>query len=116
MATNFDHRGDAGLTIEYENPSTVAIASGTIVDLGTMVGVALVDIDGADSGSVGLIGIVDPAPAPTDEAWAVGDVLYWDGTDFTTTATLGSPAGRALAVKATAGTTGRVWIAPGAGA
>jgi predicted RecA/RadA family phage recombinase len=49
------------------------------------------------------------------QAWAEGDLVYWDNTakQFTKTSTSNTKAGYAVAAKLTAGVSGRMRLVPG---
>lgn len=94
MAKTYIQDGDV---INYQNGTGSAIASGAIVKIGALVGIALVDIANGATGSVMLEGVFKVAKA-TGAAWAQGDQLYWDATagNFTKTSTSNTAAGHAF--------------------
>ncbi len=100
-----------GTVLEYANVGSVAINSGDVVLIGSIVGVAVVDIP-ATTGkeSVQVVGVFNlPAAAG---AWSQGDALYWDATPgvFTKTTTGNVLAGYAFADKASSDVLGNVKI------
>lgn len=74
-----------GLTVDYTPSSDVS--AGDIVVLGDMVGVAKLDIDSGDKGSIAVTGIFDVAKG-TDAAdiFAVGEPVYYSTADEEATA------------------------------
>lgn len=63
-----------------------------------------------------LEGVYDVlAEGGSGQAWAVGDLVYWDNTakQFTKTTTSNTKAGYAVAAKLTAGVLGRIRLVPG---
>lgn len=103
--TTFSHPGHV---ITYTNSGTTTIAAGSVIDLGALLAVAIVDILAGESGAVAISG-VHSLPAATG-AWALGDPLYWNGTALETGSTGNTAAGMATTAKATATTTGSVLL------
>lgn len=77
---------------------TVAVSSGTMVLIGTKVGVAIADIAANATGSLQVAGEFNYAKLSTD-AVTQGAALYWDNTNkrLTTTASGNTYAGFATA-------------------
>jgi predicted RecA/RadA family phage recombinase len=73
-ATNFSHEGRV---IDYVNTTGAAIASGDVVKMGNVLGVALVDIAIGATGAVGF-GVFRDIPAVAGAVIAQGDSLTWD--------------------------------------
>jgi len=108
------YRG-TGKRIRWTNGTGSTVSSGDIVVIGSVVGVAIVDIADGSSGIVEVEG--DHAlTATTAEAWGVGALLYADvSASNTLTADPDSgdvPAGFATVAKAASVTTGRVALTP----
>ena len=85
------------------------IASGDLVVMGEVVGVALADIADTETGSVAVECVFDLTCLGTDVI-AIGDVVYWDAGNsrITTTASTHKCAGFAAAASPDAQTTCRV--------
>lgn len=95
-----------GKSVEYVNAGS-AIASGAVVPLVDSVGIALTDIAATTGkGTVQLEGVFECAK-DADEAFAIGDSLYYDSSDATMTKTAAGniPAGKAHAAALEAATT-----------
>ena len=70
--------------INYVNAGA-AISAGDVVDLGTMIGIAIVDIAASTGeGQIALDGVHELAKE-NSVAHAVGDLVYYDGTECTKT-------------------------------
>ena len=88
--------------LAYKIGSFICIAAATVAEaepfVGNVVGVYDVVAEGAGSG----------------QAWAEGDLIYWDNTakKFTKTSTSNTKAGVAVAAKLTAATEGRLRLVP----
>lgn len=106
MATNLIQNGE---TITWTNGTGSAIASGDIVAINDLIGVALVDIAASASGAVATKGVFE-LPAVNNAAINQGAKVYFDATagKITPTATDNTLAGIAWEAKASAGTTARV--------
>lgn len=74
-----------GNIMDYQNSGS-PILSGSVVVLGSRIGIAIVDIPTSSSGSVALKGAVE-LPAVNNAAFSQGDDLYWSGTALTKTPT-----------------------------
>ena len=74
MATNFIQNGE---TITWTNGTGSAIASGDIVEIGALIGVALVDIAASASGAVATKGVFE-LPAVNNAAITQGAKVYFD--------------------------------------
>lgn len=61
------------------------VASGDGVLVGSLFGVAAGDIANGAEGVITLTGVYD-LPKVASQAWAVGDLVYWNGTACTKTA------------------------------
>jgi len=95
-----------GETIEYANAGA-AILSGAVVAIGNQVGVAEVDIAATTgSGSVQMCGVFSLAKVGS-QAWAQGDLVFWDKTNLRFTKTASSDADLAAGI---------AWEAVGSGA
>lgn len=94
-----------GKVLDYVNTTGAAIASGSGVLIGTLVGVALADIPVAATGSTMVCGVHTVTKLGTD-VMAQGVKVYWDNTNkrLTTTASGNTEAGR-VAVAAGSGET-----------
>ena len=76
MAKNFIQNGKV---IDYANASGSDVTSGSLVAIGGMVGVALIDIADGDIGSVGVSGVYEVSNGGS-AAIAQGDELFFDAT------------------------------------
>lgn len=74
-----------------------------------MIGVWVNDVDEGVDGACRVKGVVD-LPAEDDTAWDVGDELYWDGDELTTTSTDNDRAGTAAAAKGQTDDRGKVHL------
>ncbi len=106
MAQNYIQPGDV---VNYQNSGS-AIASGAVVKMGTLVGVALADI--AATTGIGPVAVegVFLAAKETGTAWAQGDALYWDATNskFTKTSAGNTFSGYAFEPALSADATGYI--------
>lgn len=71
----------------FTNPSTtVGIASGDVVAIGAVVGIALGDILPSSTGTVQVAGVFNGLAKKAPQVWSQGQELYWDATNklFTT--------------------------------
>ena len=84
---NFIQEGEI---IEFANSGS-AIASGDVVVIGEMVGVACGNIATGESGPVETCGVFELAKA-TGSAWTIGQKLFWDKTNLRFTGTASSDA------------------------
>lgn len=88
-----------GCVMNYSNSSGSTIASGDVVKVGNLIGVAGKDIADGDSGPVNLEGVFSLTKVGS-QAWAQGDKVFWDHTNlrFTKTASTDAdvPAGIAF--------------------
>lgn len=113
MARTFRQPGEV---LTWENDTGGDVSAGDVVVLGSVAGVALVDIADGEEGSVGIAGVHE-LPKATGQAWDVGDVLNWDASEgeFTTSG-VGSgdvdAAGKAVADAASADEEGLVLLTP----
>lgn len=70
--------------IDYVNASS-AISAGDVVDLGSIIGIAINDIAATTgTGPIAISGVFTLAKE-TGVAHSVGDLVYWDGTECTKT-------------------------------
>ncbi len=75
MATNFQEEGHV---LNYKNAGS-AITSNSVVVIGNLLGIALVDIAATTgSGAVALKGVYASMPKTTGSAWVAGRKLLWD--------------------------------------
>lgn len=101
MAQNHVQKGDV---LEWTNGTGSDVASGDVVVIGTLVGVALVDIADDESGSV-AIKEVWVLPKSTGNALAQGAACYLtSGGSITPTATENTYAGKVARAAASADT------------
>lgn len=102
MASNYYSCGKA---LDHTNAGASTIPSGSAVLLGTVLGVALVDIAVGATGSVAVEGVWKLART-SGQTYAIGAALYWDDTAkaITTTASGNTKVGYA-AVASSASTT-----------
>lgn len=75
--------------------SGAAVSSGDAVVLGGLFGVATGDIAAGEEGSIAVVGVFELAKA-AGEAWSVGDVIYWDATNWNATTSDGAGANRRI--------------------
>lgn len=103
MATNYRFPGD---TITFTTGG--AVASGDVVEIGSLVGIAAVAAAGSGALiEVSLTGVYE-VPKTSAEAWTQGVAVYWTGTAATTTASGNTFMGHAFAVAANPSATGLV--------
>ena len=76
MANNFQQPGDV---ITWTNGTGAAVVSGQVVRVGNILGIALVDIAIAASGSVALSGVFT-VPKVSAAVIAQGESLTWDAS------------------------------------
>jgi len=69
---------DSGATIEYTNATGSDIASGAIVVIGKMVGIAVADIANGASGILSIKGKYNLAKKTTGDDITIGAVLQYD--------------------------------------
>ena len=107
MAGNFRAEGEH---LNYTNSGS-AIASGAVVVIGTLIGVALTAIAAGATGAVRICGVFNLAKLSTDTI-AQGALVYWDSTNsrITTTASGNTLAGKAAAAAGNGATTVDVLI------
>lgn len=74
MAKNFVQDGD---TIAWTNGTGAAVTAGSVIAIGQILGVALVDIANGATGSVGIKGVFS-CPKVTGAVIAAGESLVWD--------------------------------------
>jgi predicted RecA/RadA family phage recombinase len=86
MATNFIKQGDE---FDYPNTTETGIASGQVVVIGDIVGVALTDILPGNTGTVLCAGVA-LVPKNTGEVWTQGQKIYYDPVNFWFTSVAGS--------------------------
>jgi predicted RecA/RadA family phage recombinase len=77
MATNYQQRGES---ITWTNGTGSAVVSGQVVAVGNMIGIALVDIANAATGSVAIEGVFSGIPKVTAAVFAQGEKLIWDSS------------------------------------
>ena len=89
-----------GCTMDYTPNADVS--AGAVIDLGTFVGIALLDIPANTLGTLALVGTFD-VNKYSGESHAVGDIIYWDaGTSTATKTSAYSEATMGVCVKAAA--------------
>jgi predicted RecA/RadA family phage recombinase len=100
---NFVQPGDA-MTV----PAPADVTAGDGVQVGQLFGVATTDaVNGADV-VIQTTGVVD-LPKTSAQAWStIGALVYWTGTEATTTAGTNLPIGCVAATAANPSATGRV--------
>ena len=118
MATNYIQDGDV---LTYSNAGS-AITAGSVVAIGSLIGIALTDIAATSgSGSVRIEGVFS-VPKVTGTAWTQGAKLLWDASAAkfdlgTATPATGDISGCCVASAAAASgdTTGKVLLNVGVG-
>jgi predicted RecA/RadA family phage recombinase len=111
MAKNYIQCGDV---INYQNSGS-AITSGSVVKIGSLMGIAMTDIAATTGvGAVAIEGVFGPVAKETGQAWVQGDQLYWDAGNsrFTKTSTSNTAAGHAFEPAASGDTTGYIRLLP----
>ena len=98
-----------GSSIHYT--PVAAVSAGDVVPVGSLLGIAPVDIPANTTGSLELDGVFD-VPAVNDDAFVFGEPLYWDAAEEEATAVAEDNAYLGIAVlpKAETATTARVLI------
>ena len=84
-----------GESLDYTNTGIILIKAGTIIDLGTRIGVTGTDIKPGETGSLHVTGVYAIAKTGT-EIIEMGTAVYFDG-DGITSAAGSTPAGYAAA-------------------
>lgn len=117
MATNYQ---EEGCVIQWTNSTGSAVASGDVVKITNMLGIALVDIANGAAGSVALEGVFSGVPKVTAAVFTVGEKLIWDVSagkfdDSAATPASGDVTGAAVAWVAGANleTTCTIMLTPG---
>lgn len=109
---NFVH---PGRTLPLTAPSG-GVVSGVGYKIGAIIAIASVTADEGAPFEGAVEGVFDVAAegAGSGQAWAVGDLVYYDAANkrFTKTSTSNTLAGYAVGVKATAGVVGRLRLVP----
>lgn len=77
MAKNYIQRGEV---LSWENDTGSTVESGDPVVIGSLIGVALQDIEDGDQGSVQISGVFE-LPKATGSSWSTGDRLVWDDSE-----------------------------------
>ncbi len=101
----------SGDIIDFLNTGEETIAAGQVVPLVSRIGFAVASIAPGEVGGVSVKGVNGSVPADATMAFAVGDVLYWDGTanKLTKTAADNIPTGGwCVEAKAQTGTTAAI--------
>ncbi|MEK5069808.1 DUF2190 family protein [Sporosarcina sp. FSL K6-1508] len=98
-----------GETIDYINSTSVIVAAGEVVALGTRVGVAATEIPVGAKGALNVMGVYD-LPALGTEALTVGQAVYFKDGKIQATVTDAVPAGWIVEPKTQTGTVARVKI------
>jgi predicted RecA/RadA family phage recombinase len=94
-----------GEQITVAAPANVTAGDGVLV--GSLFGIALTTALSGAQVVLQVSGIVDAVKA-TGAGWTVGQLLYWSGTNVTTTASTNKIIGCAAQVQASGDTVGRV--------
>jgi predicted RecA/RadA family phage recombinase len=96
-----------GRTVTVTAPADVA--SGSIVIVGSLFGVAFANAVSGAAVEIGTEGVFE-LPKTSAQAWAEGAKVYWDGTakEATTTVSGNTLIGHAVAVAANPSATGKV--------
>jgi predicted RecA/RadA family phage recombinase len=84
MATNFVEHGD---TADYTNATAAAIVSGQLVVFGKRAGIAIKDIPIGATESLTIEGVFN-VPKDNTQAFAQGDLLYWNAATSKLTTTV----------------------------
>lgn len=92
------------------------VKSGEACLIGSMIGIAQIDVTNATVGDFAIDGVHDVAKA-TGAAWTEGELIYWDDTakNFTATSSANTLAGVAVlndsdAMPGSSATTGRLML------
>lgn len=75
----------SGQTMTWTNATGSLVTSGSVVVVGTLVGVAIADIKNGEVGELKLTGVHSLPKAA--ESITQGNVVYWDGSAVTETST-----------------------------
>lgn len=98
---NFWQRGE---TLDYVNSGSAKIEAGTVIELGSRIGIAGGDIAVGETGSIHVVGVFE-FPKTDSTAINAGTAVYWDGSGITATASTNTPAGYAAYTAAASATT-----------
>jgi predicted RecA/RadA family phage recombinase len=93
-----------GNVLELTAPSG-GVVSGAAVQIGQMVGIATTSAAQAAKFNLAVTGVFTVVKA-TGETWGEGELVYFDGTEFTTTGTSNLLVGVAVAAAGSADTSG----------
>lgn len=105
----------SGRTLDLTAPSG-GVVSGSPVKIGGFIAVPRVSAAEGDVFAADVEGVYDVKAegAGSGQAWAEGDVIYWDNTakQFTKTTTSNTKAGHATRAKLTADVAGQIRLCP----
>jgi predicted RecA/RadA family phage recombinase len=99
---NYVQPGDV---ITVPAPATVTAGAGVLV--GSLFGIAVTDAASGAPVNICVNGVVDAVKA-TGQAWTVGQLVYWSGTNVTNVASTNKLIGCAVQAQASGDTVGRV--------
>ena len=109
-----------GKVLDWTNSTGSAVASGAVVEIKHMLGVALVDIANGATGNVAIEGVFSSIPKVSGAVFVVGEKLVWDTSaqkfdDSAATPAAGDITGGAIAFVAGANgeTTCTIKLTPG---
>jgi len=111
MATN---RYKSGEVWDYTAGATISSGDAVEIAADELVGIALDDIANGSVGPVATTGVFSVTKA-AGTAWTIGMDIYYDGTEFVTTATSNTWAGKAFLAAASGAVAGYLDLNKGAG-
>ncbi|POO54285.1 hypothetical protein CPJ18_01920 [Agrobacterium rosae] len=106
MAKNFKQPGKI-----LDIPAPADVKSGDGVLIGKLFGVAQTTVKQGEMVAIDREGVWD-LPKTEAQAWAIGDIVYWTGTEVSTTASGNTKIGYATAVAANPTKRGDVVLSP----
>ena len=74
----------------FDHTPSSAIDAGDVVLVGTLLGIAEVDIPAGDTGSLAQDGVFDIAKESTTDTFTAGDIVFWDSSAGTIVASPGT--------------------------
>lgn len=90
--------------------ATADVVGGTLQVINSLIGVAESSVANGEYYTLELKGVFSDLVKKTGEAWDIGNPVYWDGTQLTTTASTNKLVGIATEAALSADTVGTVLI------
>jgi len=109
MATNFVQAGDRITVTAPDGSDDTAVSSGDGLLIGSLFGVCVHDAETGAAVTIQTSGVWT-LPKTSAQAWAVGNPIYWTGSECTTSSGGNTLIGVAVAVAANPSSTGTVLL------